>query len=157
MNDTCPPDSINYLFAQVAKAQRARTHELLSELGLHVGQEMILVALSRHSNLTLSQLAENLEVQPPTITKMVQRLERSGIVKREICPRDSRSSSVCLTAKGKTLERKIESIWQTLEKEFFGDLRPEEKKQFRALLVKTRATPSSVRSKTAQPKNKESL
>jgi DNA-binding MarR family transcriptional regulator len=139
MKDPCSRDSINYLFVQVAKAHRARTHELLSELGLHVGQEMILVALSKHGDLTLSELADMLEVQPPTVTKMVQRLEASDVVKREACQRDSRSSNICLTGKGKNLLAKIEKIWQQVETEFFGDLSATDKAKFQTLLQKVRA------------------
>jgi MarR family transcriptional regulator, organic hydroperoxide resistance regulator len=140
MKDPCSSTSINYLFVQVAKAHRTRTHELLSELGLHVGQEMILVALSKHEELTLSELAEMLEVQPPTVTKMVQRLENSEVVKREPCKHDSRSSSICLTTKGKNLQAKIEKIWQQVEKEFFGNLTQNEKASFQTLLQKARHT-----------------
>jgi MarR family transcriptional regulator, organic hydroperoxide resistance regulator len=138
MKHTCSPDSINYLFIQVAKAHRARTGELLSTLGLHVGQEMILVILSQQSDLTLSELATHLEVQPPTITKMVQRLESSGIVKREACQHDNRSSSIALTPKGKALQTKMEKIWQQVECEFTGNMTREEKKTFQTLLQKAK-------------------
>jgi MarR family transcriptional regulator, organic hydroperoxide resistance regulator len=139
MKDPCSSTSINYLFVQVAKAHRARTHELLSELGLHVGQEMILVALSKHEDLTLTELAEHLEVQPPTITKMVQRLESLEIVKRAASKHDSRSSSICLTSKGRNLQTKIDKIWQQVEKEFFGNMTQSEKTSFQALLQKARS------------------
>jgi MarR family transcriptional regulator, organic hydroperoxide resistance regulator len=139
MKDPCSKDSINYLFVQVAKAHRARTHELLSRLGLHVGQEMILVALTKRGDLSLSELANMLEVQPPTVTKMVQRLESAAIVRRETCKHDSRSSSICLTSKGKQLQTKIEKIWQQVETEFFGDLSATEKAKFQTLLQKVRA------------------
>ncbi len=139
MKDPCSSTSINYLFVQVAKAHRARTHELLSKLGLHVGQEMILVALTKQDDLTLSELAAMLEVQPPTITKMVQRLENSEIVKRKTCSHDSRSSSICLTSKGKNLQTNIEKIWQQVEKEFFGTMTRSELASFQTLLQKVRS------------------
>jgi MarR family transcriptional regulator, organic hydroperoxide resistance regulator len=138
MKHTCSPDSLNYLFIQVAKAHRARTHELLSQLGLHVGQEMILVALWMQDGQTLSQLAERLEVQPPTITKMVQRMEVSGIVKREPSREDSRVSHVFLTGKGKNLQAKIEKVWEQVEREFVSELSKEEKLLFQKLLVKAK-------------------
>lgn len=138
MGSACSSDSLNYLFIQVAKAHRARTHELLSALGLHVGQEMILVALWMQDGQTLSQLAERLEVQPPTITKMVQRMEISGIVKREASQEDSRVSHIFLTIKGKSLQAKIEKIWEKVEREFVSELSKEEKLIFQKLLVKAK-------------------
>ena len=118
MGNPCSSDSLNYLFIQVAKAHRTRTHELLSTVGLHVGQEMILVSLRMEDGQTLSQLAERLEVQPPTITKMVQRMEVSGIIKREASQEDNRVSHVFLTNKGKNLQAKIEKVWEQVEREF---------------------------------------
>jgi MarR family transcriptional regulator, organic hydroperoxide resistance regulator len=138
MGNACSADSLNYLFIQVAKAHRARTHELLSALGLHVGQEMILVSLWMQDGQTLSQLAERLEVQPPTITKMVQRMEVSGIVKREPSQEDSRVSHIFLTNKGKGLQAKIEKIWEQVEREFVSELNKEEKLVFQKLLVKAK-------------------
>jgi MarR family transcriptional regulator, organic hydroperoxide resistance regulator len=138
MGNACAADSLNYLFIQVAKAHRARTHELLSELGLYVGQEMILVSLWMQDGQTLSQLAERLEVQPPTITKMVQRMEVSGIVKREPSQEDSRVSHIFLTSKGKNLQTRIEKVWEQVEREFISELSKEEKLLFQKLLVKAK-------------------
>jgi MarR family transcriptional regulator, organic hydroperoxide resistance regulator len=144
MRNTCSADSLNYLFIQVAKAHRARTHELLSQLGLHVGQEMILVSLWMKDGQTLSQLAERLEVQPPTITKMVQRMEVSGIVKREASREDSRVSHVFLTSKGKNLQAKIEKVWEQVEREFVSGMSKEEKSVFQKLLVKAKESLGSI-------------
>jgi MarR family transcriptional regulator, organic hydroperoxide resistance regulator len=144
MRHVCSADSLNYLFIQVAKAHRARTHELLSELGLHVGQEMILVSLWMQDGQTLSQLAERLEVQPPTITKMVQRMEISGIVKREASQADSRVSHIFLTSKGKSLQAKIERVWEQVEREFVAELNKEERLVFQQLLIKAKEGLSKV-------------
>jgi len=38
-------ETISYLLAQVCKAHRAAANEVLSETGLHVGQEMMLYSL----------------------------------------------------------------------------------------------------------------
>lgn len=138
MKQLCSANSINYLFIQVAKAHRTRTGELLSTVGLHVGQEMILVALSQHQNLSLSKLADILEVQPPTVTKMVQRLEMLGVVQREVCQRDNRVSYIYLTSKGELLQVAMEKLWLQIEKEFLADMTETEKLSFQTLLGKAR-------------------
>ena len=144
MGNPCSSDSLNYLFIQVAKAHRARTHELLSTVGLHVGQEMILVSLRMEDGQTLSQLAERLEVQPPTITKMVQRMEVSGIIKREASQEDNRVSHVFLTNKGKNLQAKIEKVWEQVEREFVLGMSREEKLVFQKLLIKAKESLGKV-------------
>lgn len=144
MGNPCSSDSLNYLFIQVAKAHRTRTHELLSTVGLHVGQEMILVSLRMEDGQTLSQLAERLEVQPPTITKMVQRMEVSGIIKREASQEDNRVSHVFLTNKGKNLQAKIEKVWEQVEREFVLGMSREEKLVFQKLLIKAKESLGKV-------------
>ena len=56
--------------------------------------------------VTLGDLAAAERVQPPTITRIVSRLEESGLVSREIDPSDRRVARVRLTAFGRRfLER----------------------------------------------------
>ena len=46
MSDHTPlPETLSYLLAQVCKLHRQQADDLLSEIGLHVGQEMVLCAL----------------------------------------------------------------------------------------------------------------
>lgn len=136
--NSCPPQSITYLIVQICKAHRARTGELLAEFGVHVGQEMILVTLWRDPDLTLSQLAERLGVQPPTITRMVRRMERSGLIERKISQDDARVSFVRTTSKGNALKKSIETVWETLEEEVTANMTEPERLLFRRMLVQVR-------------------
>ena len=136
--DSCSPSTINYLIVQVCKAHRARTGELLSQLDMHPGQEMILVTLWREEELTLSELAERLNVRPPTVTRMVQRMEATGLVKRCACKSDQRVSHIRVTEKGKALEPKIKGIWETLEQEVTRNMTDEERLSFRRMLLQAR-------------------
>jgi MarR family transcriptional regulator, organic hydroperoxide resistance regulator len=138
MKHLCSTDSLNYLFVQVAKAHRVRTGELLSQLGLHVGQEWILIALWTQDGQTLSQLAGKLEVQPPTITKMIQRMEVAKLVRRETSREDSRVSLIFLSPKGKSLQNKLDSLWQEVEAQFLSGLSENELASFKAILLKAR-------------------
>ena len=136
--DSCSPDAINYLIVQVCKAHRARTGELLSQLDMHPGQEMILVTLWREEGLTLSQLAERLNVRPPTVTRMVQRMEEAGLLERRACESDQRVSHIRATEKGKGLEPKIKGIWRQVEQEVTSDMTDEERLLFRRMLLQVR-------------------
>ncbi|MEA2506728.1 MAG: hypothetical protein QOH48_1346 [Actinomycetota bacterium] len=60
-----------------------------------------LSTLERLGPLTLTELAQLERVQPPSITKVVGRLEEEGLVKREGDAKDRRVSRITLTAKGK--------------------------------------------------------
>ena len=103
-----------------------------------------MVSLRMEDGQTLSQLAERLEVQPPTITKMVQRMEVSGIIKREASQEDNRVSHVFLTNKGKNLQAKIEKVWEQVEREFVLGMSREEKLVFQKLLIKAKESLGKV-------------
>ncbi len=75
-------ESTGYLMAQVCKLHRNKASELLSDIGLYVGQEMFLVHLWQQNGLTLSEMADNLCVRPATITRMLERMEKAGLVER---------------------------------------------------------------------------
>ncbi len=142
--NTCSPSSINHLFVQTCKAHRTRTSELLSKFGVHVGQEMILGALWQGDGLTMSELAERLEVQPPTISRMVQRMENSGLVERRSCGKDQRVSFVHVTEKGKALQGRVEEVWSALERQLTYGMTDGERTSFQELLVKVKANLSST-------------
>lgn len=136
---TCSPSAINHLFVQTCKAHRTLTSELLSEFGVHVGQEMILGALWQEDGLPMSGLAERLEVQPPTISRMIQRMENSRLVERRPCGKDQRVAFIYLTPKGKALREKVERVWATLERQLTQGMTGEEEALFQAMLAKVRS------------------
>ena len=106
---------INVQMMKVMKLHRHVADNALNKLGLYAGQEVILFKLWRHDGLTQSQLAEALYVEPPTITKMVQRMEASGLLERRPDVNDGRVSRVYLTDKGRELEQPVRDIWDQLE------------------------------------------
>lgn len=138
MVEGCDTGSLNYLIIQVARAHRALAAELLEQLGLHPGQEYILLNLYEQDGLNQSQLAERLAVQPPTVTKMLQRMEATGLLERRSSPQDSRVWLVYLSEKGRALMPRIHQAWIELETCTSQGLSVEEKEQLEVLLGKVR-------------------
>ena len=60
-----------------------------------------LATIARDGPLTLGDLASAEQVAPPTITKVVAKLEAAGLVERRTDPDDGRVRTVRLTAKGR--------------------------------------------------------
>jgi DNA-binding MarR family transcriptional regulator len=100
---------------RASKAHRRWAEEALSRLGIYVGQEMILMQLWIEEGIPQSQLAACIEVEAPTMTKMLQRMERSGLVERRPDPQDARISLVYLTERSRELEQPVLNIWRRLE------------------------------------------
>jgi DNA-binding MarR family transcriptional regulator len=106
---------IGYRILQIHRAHRNRAEAAFNELGLHTGQEWVMFQLWNKEGLTQSQLVENLGVEPPTITKTLDRLEKAGLVERRQDVEDARVSRVYLTRKGRELQGPVEKIWKDLE------------------------------------------
>ena len=128
-------DTIGYMLAQVCKLHRQRADVLLNEVGLYVGQEMLLCGLWDKEGITQTELAENVKIQPATVTNMLQRLERGGFVERRADTEDQRISRVYTTEKGSNLEHAVQQKWNQLEQESFKGLSVEEGLLLRRLLL----------------------
>ncbi len=131
-------DFVGMQLISVMRAHRARAAELLSALGVHVGQEMILFQLWQRDGLNQTELTACLGVEPPTTTRMVQRMEASGLVERRTDPRDGRVVQVWLSPRGRALEGPVTKAWQTLESMTVGNLSAGERALLRELLAKVR-------------------
>jgi DNA-binding MarR family transcriptional regulator len=59
--------------------------------------------IERLGPITLGDLATAERVQPPTITRIVSRLEESALVTREVDPADRRVARIALTGQGRRL------------------------------------------------------
>lgn len=128
-------DSVGYTLAQVCKLHRQRADNLLNTIGLHVGQEMFLTELWRKDGIPQTELAEQLSLQPATVTNSLRRIEREDIVERHDDSDDQRVSRVYLTGKGRGLEGPVEEKWGQLESEAFAGFSLEERVLLRRLLL----------------------
>ena len=111
------PGTLSYLLAQVCKLHRQRAEALLSEIGLHVGQEMVMCALWEREGVTQTELSERLGVQPATVTNALRRLERRGLVRRTSDEDDQRVSRVFPTEAGRERRAGVEEQWSQLERD----------------------------------------
>jgi DNA-binding MarR family transcriptional regulator len=138
MTEPVELESLDSLFAQICRLKHARVHTLLEELGLYRGQPSVLQALWEQEGLMHTELARRLQVQPATITKMLQRMERAGFVERRPDPEDQRVSRVYLTEAGRAVRAGVQQVWRRLEEEAFAGFTPEERALLRRFFVQIR-------------------
>jgi len=132
------PESLDFLLAQICRLHHARAHTLLEALGLYRGQPPMLHALWEEEGLTHGELAARLHIQPSTVTKMIQRMERAGFVECRPDPDDQRVSRVYLTAAGRAIQAEVKQVWRTMEDETFAAFAPEERTLLRRFLMQMR-------------------
>src|SRR5215467_1289976 len=119
----------------ICRAQRTQMSNALAEIGLYAGQEMFLWQLWRQDGLTQSQMVERMCVQPPTVSKMLDRLEKAGLVERRPDSEDIRISRVYLTEQGHRNQRAVRDIWTSIEQRLIEGLTLEERIVLRRLLL----------------------
>src|SRR5579864_387958 len=119
----------------ICRAQRSEMSNALAEIGLYAGQEMFLWQLWRQDGLTQSQMVERMCVQPPTVSKMLDRLEKAGLVERRPDAENSHLSRVFLTEQGNIQKLAVRAIWTNIEQRLTQGLSVEERIVLRRLLL----------------------
>jgi len=144
-------ERLERVLAEVCRLKHRRMRVLLHALGLHRGQPALLRALWEREGLTQTELAQRLCVQPATITKMVNRMEKAGFLERRPDPEDQRVSRVYLTPNGRAVRADVERIWEALEQEAFAGFSPEERALLLQLLRRVRDNLRRVVEETTPP------
>jgi DNA-binding MarR family transcriptional regulator len=110
-------DAVNQAIRLLSLRHRARAAALLAQLGLHTGQEALLLELARTGPMIQAQLSEVLGCEPPSVTLMARKLEASGHIRRRPAPSDKRATIVELTDSGKALADQVKQLWRALADE----------------------------------------
>ena len=127
---------IVHLLSALCELKHRRMHERLDALGLYRGQPSMLRALWGQDGVTHSELADQLDRCPATITKMVQRMEKAGFVERRSDPSDERLSRVYLTPAGRSVKAAVEDAWAALEEQLVAGFSEPEVALLRSLLTR---------------------
>ena len=94
---------------------------ILTALGITYPQYLVLMVLWEKDNQPVNDIAHRLLLETNTVTPLLQRMEKLGIVSRKKGKQDKRQQIVSLTEKGKALEEEafatIPSSW---DQQLFG-------------------------------------
>lgn len=106
---------IGPLLVQICRAQRNLAAAALDVIHMHVGQENLVYRLAAEEGVSQAQLAGVLCLDASTVTKMLLRLERDGVVERRPDADDARVSRVYLTPHGRALVEPVLDVWRQME------------------------------------------
>ena len=93
----CLTESLGFLIHDTARLMRRRFEARAAELGLSSAQWRLLVHLNREGSAPQSRLAELLEVEPISVSRLIDRMEEAGWVTRVADARDRRVKLVLPT------------------------------------------------------------
>jgi MarR family transcriptional regulator, organic hydroperoxide resistance regulator len=129
---------MNRLLGQVCRLHFEQANAMLSDVGVYRGQPPLLHLLWERDGLSQTALADELGITAATVSKMVQRMERVGLVERRDDPEDSRISRVYLTSRGWEIRKRVEEIWHELASAMLSGLSDQERAELRRLLEQLR-------------------
>ncbi len=102
--------NFGFILHDVARLLRTTYDRRVRKLGLTRSQWWVLTHLFRKDGITQSELAEMLELEKPSLGRLLDRLEAKGWVRREIDVKDRRAKRVFLTLAAETPMRVMRQI-----------------------------------------------
>ncbi len=113
---------------------RARSRAWQQQRPLTPAQYFLLLALSEEPGLGVGEMAAAAGCSSPTATRMLDGLERDGVVEREPSTDDRRRTIVSLTVKGKRLLAQQRRKNQEKKQRLYEQLSPTERRQTEVML-----------------------
>jgi len=114
-----------------ARVNHELERELRRETGLNLGwyEVLLLLASADEERLRMNELADRLILSRSAATRLVDRLERDGLVERFTCDADRRGMEVTLTDRGRDAFMTAGRLHLRGIEERFGSLLSEDEKQ----------------------------
>jgi MarR family transcriptional regulator for hemolysin len=136
---------------ETAHALRKAFTRRAAALGVTGAQWKVLFKLSLKPGLRQVELADLLDIEPITLTRILDRLQEAGLIERSSDPADRRAWRLHVTAKAKPLVAKLRAIADEMTADAFAGIDPKDVETTRQVLalVRERAGQFAVISKAA--------
>ncbi|MGH2946493.1 MAG: MarR family winged helix-turn-helix transcriptional regulator [Solirubrobacteraceae bacterium] len=137
--------SPTYLTSWVAKRARADVQVALAEHGLATSDYGVLVALADFGPLSQQQLADRLDADKSHVVRLIDQLERRGLVTRAADPSDRRRHRIALTDAGGSVLRAASPATKEIEAAQLQALSASERRTLATLLQRVLASQDNAR------------
>lgn len=117
---------------------RKNVGQKVAVTGLFREQHRLLINLHRHPDYSQCELAKVLEVSPAAVTVSMKKLEKLGMVTKQMSKEDNRYNHVELTDSGKEIVQQSIQIFDNIENAAAEGFSEEEKEQFCSYLERIR-------------------
>jgi DNA-binding MarR family transcriptional regulator len=127
--------NFGFLLNDVARLLRVAYDRRVKALGLTRSQWWVVTHLFRADGVTQSELAETLEIEKPTLGRLLDRLEAKGWVRREHDARDRRAWRVHLTDAVEPAMHTLRDVAAELRRDALTGLPAAERERFVDTLI----------------------
>ncbi|MBA3941664.1 MAG: MarR family transcriptional regulator [Sphingopyxis sp.] len=132
-------ETIGFLLNDSARLFRRAFNARTKGGGITALQWRLISYLKRHEGIRQGPLAELIEVEPITLSRMVDRLAEAGLVERRADPADRRAWQLYLTPRAGEQLAGMRPVAEALSAEALEGLSPAEIEQLTALVERVRA------------------
>lgn len=126
-----------YLISRIKQVGTRLFDRMLADADIDAfngAQGRILYVLWGKDGITISQLSAQTSLANTTLTSMLDRMETSGLIRREPSPRDRRALLIRLTDKARSLQADYDRISQQMNERYYEGFTVAEVRQFEAYL-----------------------
>tara|TARA_B100001105_G_scaffold248309_1_gene233930 strand:+ start:65 stop:511 length:447 start_codon:yes stop_codon:yes gene_type:complete len=138
-------NNIGYLLSDSGRLLRKTFDERVRDLGLTAVQARLMLSLVKFPDNNQAFYAERIEVEPITLTRIVDRMEEAGWVERVADPNDRRARLLHLTDKSREIVEPLRAIVNALVEDMAEGLTSQEQDLLAELLGKISANLSAER------------
>ncbi len=136
--------TFGFLVSDVARMLRENFRTTTPDLGLTLAQARVLLHLSRNEGISQVALSAILEIQPITLLRQIDRLEKAGLLERRAHPSDRRAQQLFLTPRSQPLLNKIFDRGAQMQDHVMAGLDQSERDQLIAALTRVKANLSQI-------------
>jgi DNA-binding MarR family transcriptional regulator len=138
MADIRLQDVLFYSLDSASKAYRRFAQARINAAGIDItiDQWLVLKTIHESPDITLQQVGVAVFKDFASVTRIVQLLERKGLIRRKPHPSDGRRSELVLTASGESVIRTVEPIARINRKQALDGIAADEIERLRAMLKK---------------------
>ncbi len=135
-------ETFPFEIGETAHALRKAFDRRAIGLGVTRAQWKVLFRLTRQPGLRQIELADMLDVEPITLSRIVDRLEEGRLVERVADPADRRAWRLHVTAQAQPLVEKLKAVGAELAADAFAGIKPEDIENARQVLARVRENAS---------------
>lgn len=128
--------SFHYLLMASQALFQRKVMAHLTDCGLTAGQPKVLDYLGLHNGSVQKAIAAGCQIEPATLTGILNRMEEKRLIYRQMENGDRRSLHVYLTEEGKEKQKLVRETLEGLTREILSEISPEEQQVLLECLVK---------------------
>lgn len=123
------------LLGMVSHRAKNTAKDMYQEFDMNRSSAGVLFMLHKRKTMSQKELAKRLNVTAPSITSMIQKMEKSGYITRRTDEQDQRVMRLSLTEKGESLVQSVIDVSDRMEQILSEGMSLEERLLFRRLML----------------------